>query len=931
MCLAVIPDDPTIPFNDDPGTLGDPRNDETAAGGVGRNTMPMEAPPRRSSAFAVAESEDVIGNYRLVERVGMGGMGEVWIAEQERPVRRRVALKLIRTGMNTGQFVARFEAERQALAMMDHPNIAKVLDAGTTARNLPFFVMEFVPGKPITEFCEEHALDTAARLQLFAQVCDGVQHAHEKAIIHRDLKPSNVLVMEVDGRPVPKIIDFGIAKTLAQPLTEAAFQTQAGALVGTLEYMSPEQLDFSGDVDTRTDVYSLGVVLYELLAGTLPFNTTDIGRTGLEEFRRRVREEDPVLPSTRVTLAGKPPSGVAQSELTRAGPDIGALRRTLRGDLDWIVMRALEKDRTRRYASPRDLSADVERYLKSEPVLAHPPSGLYRARKFARRHPLAVLGAVATVLVIVALGYGLRRASLAEAVARHEAAKTEAVNTFLQGMLASANPEQTLGREVTVREMLDQAASGENEALQGQWDIQAEVRSTIGNTYESLGLYEKAEPELARALEMRRRQLAPDDPEVAESLHDLGRVRWQAGDLEGGQKLIEEALAIYRKEPEKNGKTIATCLNDLGVVRQSRGDLAQAEGMFREALELRRKLQGPESRETAETLSNVAWTRYFQGDVAGAEPLFVEALDVNRKLLGPLSPLVLTFELNLAAVSQRLGKSEEAGKLYEDALQGMRQVLGPEHSTTLRAMMSYAEFDLEQGRTDTAEPLLSEALATSERTLGRDHELTIRLVADTGWLARLRGDNARSAQSYRETLDRRVRTLGPSHPDAIRARWQVARALADQGRYADAEGYAREALDRSRRANPAVPENTGMSLLYLGLARLGRQDAKTAETFLKECVDLRGEQPVSEGAWETAYARHALGAAIGRQGRYAEADSILREAWTQLEERPTPAPRRAEARERMTEFYRRWAGREPAAAAAGRARWQAAAERPAGG
>lgn len=328
------------------------------------------------------ESEGtVIGRYHLLQKIGEGGMGEVWLSEQREPVRRRVALKLIKAGMDTREVVARFESERQALALMDHPAIAKVFDAGSTAQGAPYFVMEYVAGVPITAYCDNHRLSTRERLELFTRVCEGVQHAHQKAIIHRDLKPSNILVTEVDGKAAPKIIDFGVAKALAQKLTADTVFTRVGALVGTPEYMSPEQAASLGeDIDTRTDVYSLGIIFYELLAGAPPI---ELRKIAFEEFLRRLREEEPEKPSTKIRTQDQATS-TEVARKRRSEPT--TLARQMRGDLDLIALKALEKDRSRRYGSPSDFAADIERYLKNEAVLAVPPSVGYRARKFARRN-----------------------------------------------------------------------------------------------------------------------------------------------------------------------------------------------------------------------------------------------------------------------------------------------------------------------------------------------------------------------------------------------------------------------------------------------------------------------------------------------------------------------------------------------------------------
>jgi len=386
-------------------------------------------------------------------------MGEVWLAEQSQPLRRRVALKLIKAGMDTKQVIARFESERQALAIINHPAIAKVFDAGSTPEGRPYFVMEYVAGVPITERCDNHRLTTRQRLDLFVEVCEGVQHAHQKTIIHRDLKPSNVLVGLQDNKLCPKIIDFGLAKATVQPLTETSMYTQVGTIIGTPDYMSPEQAGLTvQDVDTRTDVYSLGVILYELLVGALPFDQHELRKAGYEGMRQKLLGEDPPSPSKRLSSLGDRSAASAANR----GTDSAVLERQLKGDLDWITMKAIEKDRTRRYGSPSELAADIRRHLSNEPVLARPPSVRYRAGKFMLRHRLGVVVSVAAVLLLIALagtmGIQARRIARERDRANQEARLSDRIQSFLIGLFQVSNPSQSRGNTITARELLDNGA-----------------------------------------------------------------------------------------------------------------------------------------------------------------------------------------------------------------------------------------------------------------------------------------------------------------------------------------------------------------------------------------------------------------------------------------------------------------------------------------
>ena len=472
----------------------------------------------------------MIGPYKLVQLIGEGGFGAVYMAEQTRPVRRKVALKIIKLGMDTRQVIGRFEVERQALAMLDHPNIARVLDAGATLTGRPYFVMELVRGVPITEYCDTNNLSTKERLELFTLVCDAVQHAHQKGIIHRDIKPSNVMITLRDGSPVPKVIDFGIAKATNRELTDRTLLTDCGQFVGTPEYMSPEQAEMNGlDVDTRTDIYSLGVLLYELLTGRTPFDLRDFCAAGNCDIQRIIREQQPRRPSNRVSTLGEHGTVIARHRQA----DARELNRQLRGDLDWIVMRALEKDRTRRYETANALALDIQRHLDHEPVRASPPSPAYRLEKFVRRNHAAVVAgcvialALATGFMMATIGFV--QASRQRDLLEQEAAKTREVSRFLQEMLDSADAAVAEGHVLNVFAMLHTAGQKlDDGALAGEPEIEVIIRTTIGNTYLGLGLHAAAEPHLYKALEISRRV------EGAQHARTLA--------------LIGKLAAVYRKE-----------------------------------------------------------------------------------------------------------------------------------------------------------------------------------------------------------------------------------------------------------------------------------------------------------------------------------------------------------------------------------------------
>jgi eukaryotic-like serine/threonine-protein kinase len=657
---------------------------------------------------ATARSKETIGPYRLLQLVGEGGMGEVWLAEQTRPVHRQVALKVIKAGMDTAQVIARFEAERQALALMDHSAIARVFDAGATPQGRPYFVMEYVRGESVTSYATRHRLSISDRIDLFVQICEGVQHAHQKGIIHRDLKPSNILVTLQNDRPVPKIIDFGVAKAMTHLLTEHTLYTELGALVGTPEYMSPEQAELSGvDIDTRTDVYALGMVLYELLTGMLPFEAKSLREKGLDEIRRTIREVDPPKPSTKVTASA---DSVGRST---ASGEARRLASQLRGDLDWITMKALEKDRTRRYATVSELAADLQRHRHNQPVLASPPSTMYRVQKFVRRNRLAVTAAATLVTLLVVLAGTMTvqarriarerdRANQEAQRANREAATAKQVSDFLVGLFNVSDPSEARGNTLTAREILDNGAKQIDDTLNGQPAVQARLQHTLSKVYTSLGLYPRADELMERALTTNQQLFGPESPESTATLFDLGELRYYERRFADAEKAYREA-AVRRRElfGADSRETIeAEMAVASAFMQQSRFD--EAEAIFRPLLERQRRVLGDEDPLTLNTMNEMSVMYYRQARYIEGLPLVENSWRVLRKLLGETAPRTLISQGNLADTLGKLRRYGEAEHHYSSAIEGQQRVLGPDHPMTRRTIAKLVAMYEDWGQPDKA-------------------------------------------------------------------------------------------------------------------------------------------------------------------------------------------------------------------------------------
>jgi serine/threonine protein kinase/tetratricopeptide (TPR) repeat protein len=807
--------------------------------------QPDAAAPTVASTPLVEHPGSRIGRYKLLQLIGEGGFGSVFMAEQEHPVRRKVAIKIIKLGMDTKQVIARFEAERQALAMMDHPNIARVLDAGATDTGQPYFVMELVRGVPITQYCDENKLTADERLDLLTQVCQAVQHAHQKGIIHRDIKPSNVLVTMHDDRPVPKVIDFGIAKATNARLTERTLFTEYRQFIGTPQYTSPEQAQMSGlDVDTRSDVYSLGVLLYELLTGTTPFDPKELRSAGYDQMQRMIREVEPPKPSTRLTTLGETLTSVAALRST----DPRRLAHLMRGELDWIVMKCLEKDRTRRYETPSALAADLRRHLEDEPVQARPVSVAYWLSKLLRRHKagfaaasIAVLG---LTLGLAAALFGLvhathdrdlavtarlneaaqRQAAVAamkvaeqqHLAAKHSAEEAQAsadqmraVNRFLQDMLSAAQPDRALGKPVLVRDVVDQAARKlDAGALNDQPEVQAAVRETLGQVYFSLGDYALAEAHLRKAMDLLNQHSAGQTDLTAAVLADLANAVGWRGDRVAAERFAREALALQKKLHGERSVEAAYAMEVLAVDLHYLDRPREAEPLVREALEIRRR-EHPESHEIALDLALLGYLLHKE-DPAASERLLREGLTMLSKVAGRDNPDVASTLHGLAIMLSSEGRPEEADAALSEAVAIQRKVLGPDHSDSGSALGLLAQWLYEQQKWSELRPVLLDhyAWALKWRPDTPDVEDAARLLQIDRKLANakeLPESQARLALEV-DKVDKRIAVLRQTvqaHPDRAGPVEDLAAFEARFGHFAEsADDYAKAIkLDPGRHWN----------------------------------------------------------------------------------------------------------------------------------
>jgi len=814
-----------------------------------------------------------IGPYAVSAVLGEGGMGIVYAARQHAPLERDVAVKVIRAGPHAPRLIARFEAERRTLAALDHPNIARIFDAGATAEGLPWFAMELVRGEPITHFCDRRGFGIRARLKLFQDVLDAVQYAHQKAVVHRDLKPSNVLVAERDGRVSAKVIDFGVAKvTSGEPTLAGAYTTQ-GAVVGTVEYMSPEQAaGSSDDVDTRSDIYSLGVLLYELLTGCLPFPAMTLRTASPAELERLLRNTDPPAPSKCVAATTQDSGDRARARAS----DPGRLARTLRGDLDNIVGVAMRKEPDRRYASVGQLSEDIARYLDGRPVRAHPATLRYRVRRFVGRHRAEVFGsAIAIVLLIAVSGSFTFRLAGARDRAHREAAKAAQVASFLQEIFQVSDPAGQAAGAITAQRLLDQGAERIASELKGQPEVQASLLTVMGTTYYGLGQYEASERVLTEALERQRALYGNRHVDVAATLYQLGRTHAQAGRKPAeAEAALREALAIRMALAGPMDTATAKTMTTLALALRAVGKFEEAEQLARQAVDIHVRSGTIGTRDHAESLHNLGFVLRSRGSNQEAEATYRDALAMRRRIYDPSHPELLLTMSNLAVLIDASGDFTEAESLYREVLARRRERLGAEHPQTLISLNNLATSLWRTGRFAEAAGVFREAVVVGRRVHGENATFAI-MLNNLGVALRRSGDLAAAERHHREAMaiNRRLK-----HEPRLAADMDnLGRVLLARGDIAGAVRLHRDALALRTRLHGADNSDLAESLSALGAARLAEGNVAEAETLLRRALALRTAGLEAQDP-RVAQSTFDLAAALRIRGAYGESERLLRQS-----------------------------------------------------
>lgn len=851
-----------------------------------------------------------IGPYTILEHLGRGGMGTVYLAERT-DVQKKVALKLIHGPLASSDRIERFLHERRILAGLEHPNIARLLDAGLTEEDLPYLVMEYVDGLPIDTYCDQHRLSVNERLRLFQTVCEAVQYAHQHLVVHRDLKPSNILVTESG---TVKLLDFGIAKLLGPDQTvPAAPITRTGVHLMTPEYASPEHV-LGERVTTTSDVYGLGVLLYELLTGRRPYQITDRLR---HEFARIIAEEEPTRPSTVLTtVSGNTDAITAEAISTARSTQTERLRRRLQGDLDNIILMALRKDPQRRYPTAAALAEDLERHLDGRPVSARPNALRYRLQKFVVRHRFGVGTTVLAILVLMGFAIALVQQSNRTIQERD---KAEHVATFLVDLFQVSDPQVVEGDTIRVRDVLERGARRIREELKTEPVVQAEMMSVIGTVYQNLGRYDQAQAFHEEALVVRRNHWGPQHLEVVESLNEVGeallyqdqydvadsvlqigasvahqlfgeghpsiaditfnraKIQRELGQHAAADSLLRAALDLYTALLGENHLRTATVMNDLGMLLYTQGDLEGAEDLVRRSVTTSKEAQRTSHPYVAAGLSNLGLILFDQGDHAGAEAVHREALALRRAVFEPDHPDIATSLNNLAIVIGDRGDYDTAADFYREAIATWKARLGETHATVASGLGNLATVLRNQGDWAGAEAMQREALAIRVMLLGSNH---FRVGLTQFNLAQVLQDRKAFDEAetlYRTALETWEAQFGEKHPYIAIGLSSLATLLHQKGDDVQAEAFFPKAIALYRETLGETHSFVAIGLSGYAQLYADQGNIAQAETLFQEAIAIFREA-LPEGHPDLTRAQLPLGEMLLEASRHAEAETMLREA-----------------------------------------------------
>lgn len=817
-----------------------------------------------------------IDRYQLTRVLGEGGFGVVYLAEQTDPVKRLVALKILKPGMDTAAVLRRFDAERRTLAMLDHPDISRLLDAGQTQNGCPYFVMEYVVGTSISEYCDAMKLTINARLDLFSQVCRAVQHAHTKGVIHRDLKPSNILVSTIDGRATVKLIDFGISKLLEVNRGVQGTLTGAGLFIGTPNYMSPEQAANSAAIDTRSDVYSLGVVLYELLIGALPFGRESFGSKSPLEISRVLIESDPPTPSARLlTMADRKDEAVTRIERGR-GVSIQVIIGTLRKELEWIPLKAMRREPIERYQSAAELEEDVQNYLSSRPLRAGPESKIYRAKKYMRRHPGAVTS-VSIVLLALLVGFAATLWQWRTALMNEQRAR--ALLRFMSDSLISSDSSRGGSQDFTVRQAMAQAISRlDSGALRSQPVAEADLQFTISRVLGSNGDYAMAIELSLQAGRTLESVFGPKHQYFAQSLNNLADLYREVGDYSKAEPLYIRALRICEETLGSSDPDVGIVLANLGSLYSKQARYLEAEPLLKRSLNILESARGSENPDIAVSLSNLAWLYDAMGEYEQARSHYERALQIYEGALAPNNRRIASALNNLASQHFKASNFSKAESLFKRALEIDQTALGPDHPAIATTLSNLAMVYNHQGRTSEAASLYERALVIKEKAVGPDHPDVASIASN---LASLMVDSQQYTQAevlYRRTLAIDEKAFGENHPSVGKDLNNLGELFLEQEMYDEAEAFLQRSLRIKEASRGVNHPSVAVTLRNLGGLYLELDQFAKAEELYKRALTIHESALSGQDSKEIATNLRNLARLYLEQHRYSECETFLNRA-----------------------------------------------------